>query len=106
MKDPLDLTIIQQLLWELKPQTVIEFGAFRGASALWTADMLKLFGCQSRVISVDIDLSLLDAEAKSSPDVEFIEGDVFQLEKCFPEELVKVVKCHFKFLLLILQNII
>ena len=93
MKDPLDLTIIQQLLWDIKPKTVIEFGAFKGGSALWTADMLKIFGCQSRVISIDIDLSLLDATAKESPDVEFIEGDLFQVEKCFPEELLKVNYC-------------
>ena len=90
MKDPLDLVIVQQLLWELKPRTVIEFGAYKGGSALWTADMLKMFGCKSRVISVDIDLSLLDPEAKNSPDVEFIEGDVMQVEKLFPEEFLEV----------------
>ncbi|CAH3029984.1 unnamed protein product [Porites evermanni] len=89
LKDPLSLTINQQLLWELKPQTVIEFGAYKGGSALWTADMLKIFECQSRVISIDIDLSLLDATARSSPHVEFIEGDLFQVEKCLPEEFLK-----------------
>lgn len=91
LKDPLSLTINQQLLWELKPQTVIEFGAYKGGSALWTADMLKIFECQSRVISVDIDLSLLDATARSSPHLEFIQGDLFQVEKCLPEELLKVL---------------
>ena len=92
LKDPLDLTIIQQLLWELKPRTVIEFGAYKGGSALWTADMLKMFGCKSRVISIDIDLSLLDAVARESPDVEFIEGDLFHVEKCFPEDFLKVTE--------------
>ena len=92
LKDPLDLVIVQQLLWELKPRTVVEFGAYKGGSALWTAEMLKMFGCKSRVISVDIDLSLLDPEAKKSPDVEFIEGDAMQVEKLFPEKLLKVGK--------------
>ena len=91
LKDPLSLTINQQLLWELKPHTVIEFGAYKGGSALWTADMLKIFECQSRVISIDIDLSLLDATARSSPHVEFIEGNLFQVEKCLPEEFLKVL---------------
>lgn len=90
MKDPLTLTTNQQLLWELKPQTVIEFGAWKGGSALWTADMLKMFGCKSRVISIDIDLSMLDAVARESPDVEFIEGDLFYVEKCFPGDFLKV----------------
>ena len=40
---------------------------------MWIADLLKLFGCQSRVVSIDIDLSLLDAEVRKSSDVEFIE---------------------------------
>ncbi|XP_015780877.1 PREDICTED: rhamnosyl O-methyltransferase-like isoform X1 [Acropora digitifera] len=91
LKDPLDLVIVQHLLWELKPQTVVELGAYKGGSALWTADMLKMFGCKSRVISVDIDLSLLDPEAKKSPDVEFIEGDIMQVEKLFPEEFLKTL---------------
>ena len=90
LKDPLTLTASQQLLWELKPQTVIEFGAYKGGSALWTADMLKMFGCKSRVISIDINLSLLHPLARGSPDVEFIEGDLFQVEKCFPADFLKV----------------
>ena len=90
LKDALSLTASQQLLWELKPQTVIEFGAYKGGSALWTADMLKMLGCKSRVISIDIDLSLLDPLARESPDVEFIEGDLFRVEKCFPPDFLKV----------------
>ena len=90
IKDPLSLAATQQLLWELRPQTVIEFGAYKGGSALWTADMLKLYGCKSRVISIDINLSMLDALPKESPDVEFIEGDLFHVEKCFPADFLKV----------------
>ena len=96
LKDPLTLTTNQQLLWELKPPTVIEFGAWKGGSALWTADMLKMFECKSRVISIDIDLSMLDAVARESPDVEFIEGDLFNVEKCFPEDFLKVNKFLLK----------
>ena len=81
---------MQQLLWEVKPQTVIEIGAYMGGSALWVADMLKMFGIKSRVLSMDIDLSLLDPVAKKYPDVTFIEGDSNDIEKYFPEELLKV----------------
>ena len=72
LKDPLGLAIVQQLLW--------------------IADMLKMFGCKARVISVDTDLSLLDPEAKKSTDVKFIEGDIMQVEKLFPENVFKVDK--------------
>lgn len=91
-KDCLDLIIVQQLLWEVKPQTVIEIGAYKGGSALWAGDMLKMFGHNPRVLSMDIDLSLLDPVAKESPDVTFIEGDSNEIEKCFPEGLLQVRK--------------
>ena len=66
-------------------------GAFRGGSALWTADMLKIFGLKSRVISIDKDLSFLDDKARKSLDVEFIEGDLFQVETCFPGDFLTVI---------------
>ena len=52
--------------------------------------MLKMLGCKSRVIAIDIDLSLLDPLARDSPDVEFIEGDLLHVEKCFPADVLKV----------------
>ena len=90
MKDCFDLIIVQQLLWEVKPQTVIEIGAYKGGSALWAADMTKMFGLKSRVLSMDIDLSLLYPVARECADVTFIEGDSSEIEKGFTEELLKV----------------
>ena len=90
MKDCFDLIITQQLLWDLKPQTVIELGAYKGGSALWTADIVKALGFKSRIISVDINLSMLCPLARECPDVTYIEGDVSEIEKCLPEELLKV----------------
>ena len=73
IKDPFAMTINQQLLWELKPRTVIDLGAYKGGSAL----------CM---------LSILHPEAKKSSDVEFIEGDLFQVKKAFPGDFLKVIK--------------
>ncbi|KAK2557359.1 Rhamnosyl O-methyltransferase [Acropora cervicornis] len=75
MKDCFDLIITQQLLWDLKPQTVIELGAYKGGSALWTADIVKAYRFKSRIISVDINLSMLCPLARECPDVTYIEGD-------------------------------
>jgi len=99
LKDPLTLVKNQKLLWELKPRTVIEFGAYKGGTALWTADVLKMFGCKSRVISIDIDLSMVDAVARESPDVEFLDGDLSLVEKCFPGDFLKVNKLYCKLML-------
>ncbi|MEL6948155.1 MAG: CmcI family methyltransferase [Pseudomonadota bacterium] len=54
-KCPFDLAIYSQLLWDLKPRTVIEFGSNRGGSALWFADQLTAFGVPDfKIYSLDL----------------------------------------------------
>jgi cephalosporin hydroxylase len=83
-KDPFDMVLYPILFHELAPRTVIELGAYTGASAMWMADMLAVQGVESRVISVDIDLSLVEEGAKNRGDIEFLEGDCRQIERVFP----------------------
>ena len=89
-KNPIDYVIIQQLLWELKPKTVLEMGAYCGGSALWLADSLKMYDCDSRVHSVDIDLSLIKPKAKGRDDIVFIQGDLKNVETVLPASLLEV----------------
>src|ERR1700730_1270507 len=65
-KFPEDLRVYEHLLWETKPNVVIEIGSWMGASALWFRDRLQTlerYGLvsSSQVISIDIETS--DAEA-------------------------------------------
>lgn len=54
-KCPMDLAIYSQILWELQPRSVVEFGSNRGGSALWFADQLSAFGVADfHVYSLDI----------------------------------------------------
>lgn len=54
-KCPMDLAIYSQILWELRPRSVVEFGSNRGGSALWLADQLTAFGVPDfHVYSLDI----------------------------------------------------
>jgi cephalosporin hydroxylase len=85
-KDPFDLQLYEMLFYEVRPRTVIELGAYTGASAWWMADILQCFGIQSQVISVDIDLSLLDENVWNDPAVTFLEGDCNQIDSIFPAE--------------------
>jgi cephalosporin hydroxylase len=48
-------------------------------------DRMRSFGLPVEVISVDIDLSLVDATARKQTGIEFIQGDCNQIEQCFPE---------------------
>ncbi|MEZ6095240.1 MAG: CmcI family methyltransferase [Pirellulaceae bacterium] len=88
-KDPLDKVIYEMLFFEIQPKTIIELGAYTGASALWMADAMSTYGVDTQIISVDIDLSLVDARAKNGGRIEFREGDCNRIEALFPAEELK-----------------
>lgn len=52
LKNPMDLHIYQELLWRLRPDTVIECGTAWGASALYLAQIMDLLG-NGRVMTID-----------------------------------------------------
>lgn len=54
LKCPFDLAIYGMLLWDLKPATVLEFGSFKGGSALWLADQMSAMGLSTHVHSFDL----------------------------------------------------
>ncbi len=82
IKSAEDLLIYQQFLQIVKPKTIIEFGAYTGASALWFSDMARLYGIDCSVYSYDIDLSLIQEKVlkMKTDSVKFVEGDSYQLE--------------------------
>lgn len=84
LKSPFDIAIYLQLLWRLKPKTVIEVGAKHGGSALWFADMMAAQGIAPRVLSVDIELIVKFTD----PRITFIEGDAKALEAALPASLL------------------
>jgi cephalosporin hydroxylase len=53
IKMPSDLILYQQVIWEKKPDFIIECGTAFGGSALFFGDMLNMVG-NGRVISIDI----------------------------------------------------
>ena len=90
MKAPAEMMVLYQLFWHVRPRTVIELGAYAGGSAIWMADMLKLSEVECNIYSVDIDLSLLQPQAKElqPPNVTFIEGNCEKLEAVFSAEFL------------------
>jgi cephalosporin hydroxylase len=52
---PEDIVALQQIIWAMRPQVVIETGFARGGSALLYSSILELVG-EGLVISVDIDV--------------------------------------------------
>lgn len=57
LKNPLDLFIEQQIIWETKPDIIIETGTAFGGSALYYADLLQKMEGKRFVITVDVQSS-------------------------------------------------
>jgi predicted O-linked N-acetylglucosamine transferase (SPINDLY family)/cephalosporin hydroxylase len=54
LKCPLDLWIYQEILFEIKPELIIECGTFSGGSALFLAHLCDIIGC-GEIVSIDIE---------------------------------------------------
>ena len=54
LKNPLDLWVYQEIIWDLKPTLIIETGTAFGGSALYFARQLDRLGA-GHVVSIDVD---------------------------------------------------
>jgi cephalosporin hydroxylase len=68
-----DLWNYQEILWNLKPRLVIEFGVYSGGSSFYFSKILGLVRPDSKVFSVDVTLSLVPQEIREDPRIEFFE---------------------------------
>jgi Cephalosporin hydroxylase len=53
---PQDIVAIQEIIWEVKPDLIIETGIARGGSLIFLASMLELLGGSGHVVGVDVDI--------------------------------------------------
>jgi len=70
LKCPLDLWIYQEMMFELKPDLIIETGTAHGGSALYLAGLCDLLGT-GRVVSVDIES---DPSRPKHPRIQYLLG--------------------------------
>ena len=68
-KCPLDLWVYQEILWELRPDLVVETGTHQGGSALFLAAVMDAIG-HGQVISIDT----VAAERRAHPRVRYLHG--------------------------------
>ena len=91
LKDAITMVVVQQLLWKVKPATIIEMGTYTGGSALWMADIMTSYGSKCCVYTVDIDLSNVHPTVTNKKeDIIVIQGDCFNVEEALPPEKLKV----------------
>lgn len=63
LKNPLDAWIYQEILYEVRPDVVVEIGSAAGGGTLYLAHLLDILG-SGLVVSVDLDRSTFEAEHK------------------------------------------
>src|SRR5688572_23321700 len=53
---PQDMIAMQELIWEIQPDVIVECGVARGGSIVYYASLLQLLGRGGRVIGIDIEI--------------------------------------------------
>ncbi len=53
---PQDIIGLQEIIWEVKPDLIIETGIAHGGSLIFSASMLELIGGRGKVLGIDIDI--------------------------------------------------
>ena len=53
---PQDMIAVQEIIWQVKPDLIIETGIAHGGSLIFYASMLELLGADGQVLGIDIDI--------------------------------------------------
>ena len=53
---PQDMIAMQEIIWQVKPDLIIETGIAHGGSLIFYASMLELLGSDGEVLGIDIDI--------------------------------------------------
>jgi len=53
---PQDIIAMQEIIWQVKPDLIIETGIAHGGSLIFYASMLELLGNNGQVLEIDIDI--------------------------------------------------
>jgi cephalosporin hydroxylase len=60
---PQDIIALQEIIWSVKPDLIIETGIAHGGSLIFHASILELIGSPGRVLGIDIDIRAHNREA-------------------------------------------
>ncbi len=73
-KNPMDFWVYQEIIFETKPDVIVEIGNKCGGSTLALAHLCDLLN-KGRVIGIDISHSNVSSSVTAHPRITFIEGD-------------------------------
>lgn len=96
---PQDIVAMQEIIWEVKPDLIIETGIAHGGSLIFYASMLELLG-KGKVLGIDIDIRKHNKKEiekhKMFKRIKMIEGS--STDEKVIKEIKKIIKKHKKVL--------
>jgi cephalosporin hydroxylase len=99
---PQDMVAMQEIIWDIKPDLIIETGVAHGGSIVYYASMLELVGGDGLVLGIDIDIRAHNRELIESHPmmkrIKLIEGsstekETFNQVKEISEGKKKILVC-------------
>lgn len=94
---PQDIIALQEIIWEIKPDLIIETGIAHGGGLIFYASMLELIG-KGEVLGIDIDIREHNRKEiekhKMAKRIKMIEGS--SIDKNVIKQVSKIVKKHKK----------
>jgi cephalosporin hydroxylase len=86
---PQDMIAMQEIIWQVQPELIIETGVAHGGSLIYYASLLELIGGAGRVLGIDIDIRPHNrAEIEKHPMARRI--DLLQGSSIAPEMVAEV----------------
>lgn len=77
LKSPIDAWVYQEIIFETKPDVIVEIGNAYGGSALLLAHLCDIMG-SGRIIGLDLSHKTVPESVTAHPRITFIEGDACQ----------------------------
>ena len=104
---PADIVAVQELIWRIKPDLIVETGVAHGGSLVFYASLLEMLGGDGLAVGIDVEIRKHNREAldahpmrerihlieRSSVDSEVIE-EVTQMARARPRVMVMLDSNH------------
>jgi cephalosporin hydroxylase len=103
---PQDIIAMQEIIWEVQPDLIIETGVAHGGSIIFSASMLELIGNDGQVIGIDIDIRAHNRteieQHKLFKRITLLEGS--STDKTIVEKVYKIAKNKNKIMVILDSN--
>jgi cephalosporin hydroxylase len=103
---PQDMVAVQELIWRVQPDLIIETGIAHGGSLIFSASILELLGGNGQVLGVDIDIrSHNRAEIEKHPmskRIQMIQGS--SVDKAVARQIYRVAQNRKRIMVMLDSN--